>query len=111
MDSDMPEQSLSPQAYLRYYLGGDGLMVGAAGLPKKSWAYEPFPLEKLMCFLVNYDRVPVPGASLFAMKESIMAEILITAWIADAFHPAARLSLFSGKNKKIPVLSERRLPV
>ena len=43
------------EEYLRYYLGDDGLIAGGLpyGVPGDNF-YPPFPLEKLMDFLVDY---------------------------------------------------------
>ena len=48
--------------YLRYYLGEDGLIAGSSGMDESRKIEDtPFPLEKLMDFLIHYYKPRVSG--------------------------------------------------
>ena len=117
---DMGEE---PKEYLRYYLGDDGLIAG--GLPYGAGGKNilpPFPLEKLMDFLVNYTeqadgdsglvrarrftpaeffRNPVWGR----FEEWIPALVIFVICILDLIWPGPR----GRKMKRIPVAGDKRI--
>jgi hypothetical protein len=117
-DSTPGQWALNQEAFLLYYLGEDGLIAGSTGHSSAPWIIPPFPLEKLMDFLLNYDKVPAlnsrfaaPGTSLFTsifmLREWIAVAIILAAWIFDllppAIRPGIRPLLRSKKKEKIPV--------
>ncbi|MCL2380247.1 MAG: hypothetical protein FWC64_01480 [Treponema sp.] len=86
---------LIQEPFLRYYLGEDGLIAGAADSAVSFQAAPPFPLEKLTRFLLHYDSTPnrgfqAPGAFLFTAKELMLAAMILTAWALDLFQQALR---------------------
>ena len=104
---------LKGEEYLRYYLGEDGLIGGGIDSVERKEAYlPPFPLEKLMGFLLNYYKpgaggeiVPLPGSSLMNFKEWISVAIILAGCLLDLLHGGFR----SSKRKKLPVFRDRRI--
>ena len=118
-----PSWPLIQEGFLRYYLGGDGLIAGSAVTAVNLWEAAPFPLEKLNSFLLHYGKEsPVRGTSFFAIKEWILVAMILTAWILNFFRPAMRPwseRTFSVSRKKrlalwsrsgTPEQAERRFP-
>ena len=97
--------------YLRYYLGEDGLIAGSTDDSAKGEGdIPPFPLEKLMDFLVNYyksgaERDPLPGTSLINIKEWISVLILFSCCLLDLLQGGLR----GNRRKKLPVFDDRRI--
>ena len=124
---------LNKEGYLRYYLNEDGLIGGGTSYAEGSRSEgrrlgdagigDPrFPLEKLMEFLLNYDRaqasnqqVAVGDFSLFMSKEWISVVMVLTACIMNllppVIQPCLRPLLRGKKNKKIPVFRDKRISV
>jgi hypothetical protein len=89
------QQALNQDSFLRYYLGEDGLIAGSTNPSIGSWMAAPFPLEKLMDFLLNYSNAPGRGfgvswASLSILKELIAVAIIFAALILDLLPSAIR---------------------
>jgi hypothetical protein len=93
------------EGYFHYTLGEDGLIsrTDKQGVPDES-VVPPFPLEKLMEFLIQYttstgDRPPVQ------VKDWILLMVLVLSCFPNSF----RLTGRNGKKKKIALLRERRI--
>jgi hypothetical protein len=101
---------LIPNAYLSYYLGDDGLIVGALGeasaleemyaAGEEPAASPAFPLEELTAFLVDYSGKAV-GSADSKEKEWISVGIIFIACFLD-------LTRFLYQKKNL-VLSEKRI--
>ena len=112
------QRALNQKEYLSYYLDEDGLIAGSTGFAiGHSIEDPPFPLEKLMDFLLNYDKVPdrgfeVSGLSLFTFKEWISVAIILAVCTLDLLPPAIRPGiqpwLQNKKKKKVPVFTDKR---
>ena|GEM_PF-1466012 len=108
---DPAGEAIYHEGFLRYYLGEDGLIAGGSeiGWPRaeRSPAYEgpPFPLEKLMEFLINYDRpgVSVGPYSLLNFKEWISILMIFAVCMLDFFRPRVRYG------KKLPGIRDERI--
>ena len=106
------------EPFLRYYLGEDGLIAGSTAKAVNFWTAPPFPLEKLMGFLLNYNTAsPVPGASAGApsltAKEWISVAIIFAAWILNLLSPEIRPAIRpwpGGSQKTLPAFRDKRLP-
>ena len=140
LDQDLKELrgpgsgALNQEGYLQYYLGDDGLIGGSmayagGGVPRvvvpqgvvPGNAVPPFPLEKLMEFLLNYGRVGAAGDSkktsdtvshIFAVsgisyvpKEWISVAIVFAVSVLNFLRPGVR----SRKKKKVPVFRDKRI--
>ena len=92
-------------SYLHYYLGDDGLIAGSLGPDASLTEDHPFPLEKLMDFLLNYDNKPAAQAVNNSMNtvEWIAVLIIFTACIIDMIRPRIL------PKKRIPVLRDKRI--
>jgi len=108
------QNALMQNDYLRYYLGEDGLIAG-----NNTYAFSddseasPFPLEKLMGFLVKYNK-PVTGESAGFDKQLISPnETTFKEWISVAF--IFVICLFDilrpriVPKKKMPVIRDKRI--
>jgi hypothetical protein len=103
---------LIPDAYLSYYLGDDGLIVGALGeapAPGEMYAageelaVSPvFPLEELTAFLVDYSGKAV-GSTDSKKKEWISLGIVFIACFLD-------LTRFFYKKKNLALSNKRIIP-
>ena len=114
LDQDMfrepAPETFQEDGYLRYYLGEDGLIAG--GIPYTAGdnnAVPPFPLEKLMNFLVNYNESGSRSA-LWDKKTDfkgdwILAAIIFAACILDLIRPGKK----GRKMKKVPVIKDKRI--
>ena len=101
-------ETLNREGYLRYYLGDDGLIAGSV---HSSGTVEaeilPFPLEKLMDFLIQYYEQPeepvrMPPAQ--AGREGILSVIILfICCISELFRPG----IVPGK--KLPVRWDKRI--
>jgi len=100
---------LAAEDYLRYYLGEDGLIEGGiqySAVQEKE--FPPFPLEKLMEFLVNYNK---PAGNDFGnvkkeiSKEWISTAIVLAFCMLDFLRPGVR----GKKIKKAPVFGDKRI--
>ncbi|MCL2374769.1 MAG: hypothetical protein FWC65_05970, partial [Treponema sp.] len=91
-------EALIQEAYLRYYLGGDGLIAGSSSHDPNFWAADPFPLEELMFFLLDYDGASnqrfvsfrfanlwfdASGMAFFSAKEWGLVAMIFAAWMLD----------------------------
>jgi hypothetical protein len=113
------QEALIKKDYLRYYLGEDGLIAGsdAYGFSEDSEA-PPFPLEKLIDFLVKYNKLvtgesagferppgkPQTGKSaVTTLKEWISVAFIFAFCLLDIFRPRI------ASKKKIPVIGDKRI--
>jgi hypothetical protein len=108
------QNALIQNDYLRYYLGEDGLIAGndAYAFSDDSEATQ-FPLEKLMGFLVKYNK-PVAGESAgFDKQPDMPAETTLKEWISVAFiFMICLFDIFRPRivpKKKIPVIRDKRI--
>jgi Ca2+/Na+ antiporter len=108
------QDTLIEQDYLRYYLGEDGLIAGndAHAFSKGNEA-SPFPLEKLMDFLLKYNK-PVTGASAdFGKQPDKPVETKVEEWISVALifiiclFDIIRLRIVP--RKKMPIIGDKRI--
>jgi len=111
---DQGQNALTRNDYLRYYLGDDGLIAG-----NDSYVFSddneasPFPLEKLMGFLVKYNK-PVTGKSAGFDKQLIgPVETTFKEWISVAFiFMICLFDIFRPRTvpkKKTPVIRDKRI--
>jgi len=108
------QNALTGNDYLRYYLGEDSLIAGNAAYAfSDNNEASQFPLEKLMGFLVKYNK-PVTGESAGFDKQPIkLSETTLKEWISvalifviclfDVFRPRI------APKKKIPVIRDKRI--
>jgi hypothetical protein len=91
--------------YMRYYLGDDGLITGSIEHPGLLAEIPPFPLEKLVEFLINYDNEAVRNTAGDSMnaKEWISVAIILAACFIDMIRPRMI------PKKKLPVLGDKRI--
>jgi len=114
MPLNQGQNTLIKQDYLRYYLGEDGLISGnnAYAFTEDKEA-SPFPLEKLMDFLIKYNKT-VTGESAGIDKQPDMpAETTLKEWISvalifliclfDVFRPRI------APKKKMPIIGDKRI--
>jgi Ca2+/Na+ antiporter len=108
------QNALMQNDYLRYYLGEDGLIAGieAYAFSEDSEA-SPFPLEKLMGFLVNYNKL-VTGESAGIDKKLVSpTETTFKEWISVAFiFMICLFDIFRPRivlKKKMPVIRDKRI--
>ena len=101
--------TLAEENYLRYYLGEDGLIEGGVSYSAvQEKEFPPFPLDKLMEFLVNYNEpvgVKYDNAIKDISKEWISAAIILAFCMLDFLRPFAR----GRKIKKAPVYGDKRI--
>ena len=92
-------------SFLLYYLGDDGLIAGSISPVRPFLEDPPFPLEKLMEFLINYDSLPAAQAvgNYMNIVEWISVLIIFTTFIMDMIRPRVL------PKKKIPVLRDKRI--
>jgi hypothetical protein len=126
-----PPGGLNQEGYLRYYLGDDGLIAGGASYSSGAdhagggeGEVPPFPLEKLMEFLVKYSTAPgalspvdmggktqgesgAPLAGFFRLhiKEWISVLVILAACIPKLL----RSGIKSKKKKKFPLAGDKRI--
>ena len=102
--------------YLRYYLGNDGLIAGGMDyVARTGGELPPFPLEKLMEFLVNYSDLAGTKSADMAKKQNIAimgilgewipAAIILAFCILDLYRPWTR----GRKMKKTPIFRDKRI--
>jgi hypothetical protein len=112
-------EALINKDYLRYYLGEDGLIAGndAYALSEDGEA-PPFPLEKLMDFLVKYNKLVTGESAGFEKppgkpQANKPAVTTLKEWISVAFIFAfCLLDIFRPRivaKKKIPVIGDKRI--
>jgi hypothetical protein len=101
---------LNEEGYLRYYLGDDGLIAGSASSLSILEAEPlPFPLEKLMDFLIQYYKQPEEPAGMTEplgppVREWILAAIILTfCCMAELLRPG----IVPGR--KLPVHWDKRI--
>ena len=139
LDQDLDQQAspesggggLNQEGYLRYYLDEDGLIAestdhaGELPLPEDRRIADapPFPLEKLMDYLLQYNdpggagqsdsepRFTAAGSSLFASKEWIPVAIILAAGILNLLRPGVGIQpwIRHKKKKRIPVFGDKRI--
>jgi len=108
------QNALMQNDYLRYYLGEDGLIAGNAAYAfSDDSEATPFPLEKLMGFLVKYNK-PVTGESAgFDKQPDMPAETTFKEWISVAFiFVICLFDVFRPRiipKKKMPVIRDKRI--
>jgi len=86
--------------YHSYYLGGDGLIADSMEYEAGPETSLLFPLEKLMEFLVNYNK----GAGIdHALKEWISVAIILAACSVDLIRPGRKKTVI------VPVLGDKRM--
>jgi hypothetical protein len=105
-------EALNQEGYLRYYLGEDGLIAGSAVSPGTIEAEGlPFPLEKLMDFLIQYyqpteepARKIEPSNPPLKLREWILAAIILTiCCMSELLRPGI------APGKKLPVRWDKRI--
>jgi Ca2+/Na+ antiporter len=107
-------EALINKDYLRYYLGEDGLIAGndAYAVSEGNEA-PPFPLEKLMDFLVKYNKLVTGEPAGFEKPPGEPAVTTLKEWISVAFIFAfCLLDIFRPRiisKKKIPVIGDKRI--
>ena len=106
-------EALKQDDYFRYYLGEDGLIAGTAAYIGSEEESPPFPLEKLMDFLIKYNEFAVnytakmrvqlntPMAARF--KEWISVVIIFAICLLDFLRPAI------ASKKKPPLIWDKRI--
>jgi hypothetical protein len=112
------QNALINQDYLRYYLGEDGLITGNdAYAPSEDSEAPPFPLEKLMDFLVKYNKLVTgesagiekppgrPAATTF--KEWISVAFIFAFCLFDILRP--RIIPKTAFKNRIPVIGDKRI--
>ena len=121
LNQNQGREAFAQEDYLSYYLGEDGLIAGgmnysARGRTEILPETPPFPLEKLMGFLINYNK-PIAGSeggtmkepqnvsSVLMLKECISVAIILIVCILDLFRPDIR----GRKMKKVPIVRDRRI--
>jgi hypothetical protein len=81
----LPE-ALKQEDYLRYYLGEDGLITGNdAYAVSEEGQTPPFPLEKLMAFLVKYNKLVTGEPTVSDGPLDNLAATTFKEWISVAF--------------------------
>ena len=110
-------QALNQTEYLRYYLGDDGLIAGSIENRDENGLSETgqsFPLEKLMDFLIKYNKPAVgrneivsetvkDGKGISQVKEFLAVGIILSFCLLDLLRPL----VLSKKN--IPVYGDKRI--
>ena len=113
--------TLTEEGYLEYYLGNDGLIAGSTGYPngweiELPWLQEeadskeaPFPLEKLMDFLLQYNQPEKRSyktiGSEFSVKEWVSVAIIFSICIFDWLWPG----IPAGRKKKMDMVGDKRI--
>ena len=98
-DKDGPAQgALNQDGYMSYYLGDDGLIAGSQRIDDFWNGVPPFPLEKLMEFLINYEKSGAAGN----IKEWISVVLILASCTLDLHGPGIR-------RRKLPVLWNKRI--
>ena len=62
--------------YLQYILGEDGLIAETA-LSLSAWEIPPFPLEKLTCFLLDYNNKTLDAPQPIILKDWIIVSLIL----------------------------------
>jgi len=110
VNNEVSREGLNQEGYMRYYLGDDGLIAGSARLSGTEEAETlPFPLEKLMDFLVQY-YIPLEEQAVKIVplgppgREWILAVIILAfCCLSDLLRPG----IVPGK--KLPVRWDKRI--
>ena len=110
LDGAVSRGPLNKEGYLRYYLGDDGLIAGSVHSSNAVEA-DPlsFPLEKLMDFLVYYDKLPEEPARkteplVPPVREWILAVVILTfCCMSELLRPGI------APGKKPPVRWDKRI--
>jgi len=100
--------------YLRYYLGEDGLIAGNDVYPfPEDNEVSPFPLEKLMDFLLKYNKTVTGESAVIDKQPDKPAETVLKEWISvalifmiclfDIFRPRV------APKKKMPIIGDKRI--
>ena len=102
-------EALNQEGYLRYYLGDDGLIAGSTVSSGTMEAETlPFPLEKLMDFLIQYYTLEEPARKIEPLvppgREWILAVVILTFCCMSEF---LRPGVVSGK--KLPYRWDKRI--
>jgi len=107
------QEALINKDYLRYYLGEDGLIAGNDAYAVSEDEAPPFPLEKLMDFLVKYNKLVTGESAGFEKQSGKPAVTTLKEWISVAFIFAfCLLDIFRPRivpKKKIPVIGDKRI--
>ena len=110
---DSDQEALIKKEYLRYYLGEDGLITGNDAYVSEDSGAHPFPLEKLMDFLVKYNKLVTGEPAGFEKPSGNPAANTPKEWISVAFIFAFCLfDIFRPRiapKKKIPVIGDKRM--
>ena len=105
------QESRLKESYRQYYLGEDGLIGGSADFTASvpgNGAYldfPPFPLEKLMVFLLNYSKPAAGNSAPGSIKEWIAVLMILSVCVLDLH----RSGLQFIKRKKLPILRDKRI--
>jgi len=116
------QNALIKNDYLRYYLGEDGLITGndAYAVAEESEVL-PFPLEKLIDFLVNYNKLVIGESAGFekprgkpavtTLKEWISVAFIFVLCLFDIFKPRImpKIAFKTALKKRIPVVGDKRI--
>jgi len=116
------QNALIQDGYLRYYLGEDGLIAGndVYAVSKESEALQ-FPLEKLMDFLVKYNKLvigesagfqkPLGKPAVTMLKEWISVAFIFIFCIFDIFKPRImpKITFNIAFKKRVPVTGDKRI--
>ena len=94
MPGELDSGVLMQENYLQYYLGKDGLIAGSSDYSGGGFENCPFPLEKLMDFLVNYyeTKAPVhgygaPDHAPVGQKELLSVAVIMAVCLLDFIRP------------------------
>ena len=107
-------EALNQMDYFRYHLGEDGLIAGSDPLPAYRFPPEPtFPLEKLMDFLVKYNKPreakpvglnqPFDAPLAAKFKEWVSVLMIFSVCLLDFLRHGIR------PKKKSPVFGDKRM--
>ena len=108
------QNALIQNDYLRYYLGEDGLIAGNNAYAVYEESVAPvFPLEKLMDFLVKYNKL-ITGESVdFEKPPGKPAATTLKEWISVAFiFVFCLFDIFRPRiipKKKSPIIGDKRI--
>jgi len=112
--NDLIQNALIKQDYLRYYLGEDGLIAGNDAYSfSEGNEVSPFPLEKLMDFLVKYDRNVTGESAVIDKQPDKPAETTFKEWISVALiFIICLFDIFRPRivpKKKMPIIGDKRI--
>ena len=108
------QNALIQNDYLRYYLGEDGLITGNdVYAVSEDSETPPFPLEKLMDFLVKYNKLVTGESSGFEKPQAKPGAITLKEWISVVFIFAFCLfDIFRPRiipKKRSPIIGDKRI--